>query len=389
MDKSLIRVSLGLFPKEVYSYNSAGHIGKFKNGSLLDFGYCDNQNDVYKYQSAEYDVIRFDELTHFTEEMYIYLMSRVRGANPYPKQIKSSTNPGGVGHQWVKSRFIDIGEPNKYHSFHGGSRVFIPSKIQDNHFLLDADPDYLRRLENLSDNDKKALLYGDWDIFEGQYFSEWNREIHVAEPFQINPSWRKYITLDYGLDMLAAYWIAVDYQKRAYVYKELYQNNLIISDAAKAIKATTGIEQIYATLAPPDLWNRRQETGRSVADIFRENGINLVKTSNDRIDGWMATKEWLKPYDDEQGIKIANLRVFPNCINLIRTIPALQYDKSDPNDVSGEPHELTHAPDAIRGFCVYWARPNHQNKPYQKTMYDVFDIHRNRDDIGKERIVAM
>ena len=90
-------------------------MGRFANGSIIDFSYCDNEKDIYKYQSAEYDVIRFDELTHFPETMYIYLLSRIRGANSYPKMAKSSTNPGGVGHSWVKERFIDVGEPNVMH----------------------------------------------------------------------------------------------------------------------------------------------------------------------------------------------------------------------------------------------------------------------------------
>ena len=89
LEKSLIRTSLALFPREIYSFNASGHLGKFKNGSCIDFGYCATENDVYQYQSAEYDVIRFDELTHFTEAQYIYLISRVRGANNFPKQIKS------------------------------------------------------------------------------------------------------------------------------------------------------------------------------------------------------------------------------------------------------------------------------------------------------------
>jgi hypothetical protein len=98
LEKSLIRTSLALFPREIYTFNSSSHTGRFKNGSVIDFGYCATENDVYQYQSAEYDVIRFDELTHFTEAQYVYLISRVRGANLYPKQIKSSTNPGGIGH---------------------------------------------------------------------------------------------------------------------------------------------------------------------------------------------------------------------------------------------------------------------------------------------------
>ena len=94
LDKSIIRTSLMLYPREIYSYNSSSHTGRFINGSIIDFGYCANENDVNQYQSAEYDVIRFDELTHFTEFQYIYLISRIRGSNGFPKQIKCSTNPG-------------------------------------------------------------------------------------------------------------------------------------------------------------------------------------------------------------------------------------------------------------------------------------------------------
>ena len=94
LEMSLIRVSLELYPKDRYKYNGSSHTGRFWNGSIIDFGYCDNENNVIRYQSAEFDVIRFDELTHFTEYMYTYLISRLRGANDFPKQVKSSTNPG-------------------------------------------------------------------------------------------------------------------------------------------------------------------------------------------------------------------------------------------------------------------------------------------------------
>jgi hypothetical protein len=386
LDKSLVRTSLGLFPKEVYTYSGAGHVGRFKNGSILDFGYCDSQNDVYRYQSAEYDMIRFDELTHFTEEMYLYLLSRLRGANPYPKQVKSTANPGGVGHRWVKARFVDPGPPNTPFSFPGGTREFIPSFARDNGFLMGADPGYLRRLENLPQREKKALLYGEWDLFEGQYFGEWDRSIHVIEPFFIPSHWRKYITIDYGLDMLAAYWIAVDERGRAWVYREVYQSDLIISDGAKVILEATGQEKITAALAPPDLWNRRQETGRSVADIFRECGLGLVKTSNRRLDGWLAVKEWLKPRLDEEGEKTPNLRIFSNCIHLIRTLPALQFDARNPNDVAQSPHELTHAPDALRGFCVTRTAPSPKGAEERRTLYHAFGIRPARSEaLGRER----
>ena len=205
LDKSIIRVAQEVYPKEIYRYNAAKHVGVFVNGSVLDFGYCDSESDVYRYQSAEYDVIRFDELTHFTKQMYLYLMSRLRGVSGYPKQMKSSTNPGGVGHNWVKERFIDPCSPGEVLSTETGSRLFIPAKVSDNGFLMRADPMYLARLENLCDKDKRALLYGDWDIFEGQFFTEWDREIHVCKPFSLPADWRRYFVMDYGLDMLAGY----------------------------------------------------------------------------------------------------------------------------------------------------------------------------------------
>ena len=352
LNRSLILVSVTLFPVGVCSYNQSTHVWKLKNKSIVEFGYLENDGDVQQYQSAEYDVIRFDELTHFTEFQYTYMISRLRGANAFPKQMKSTSNPGSKGHVWVKKRFIDPAIPEQIQTDETGRTfVFIPAKVQENKFLMDADPGYVKRLEQLSENDRKALLDGDWDIFEGQYFTEFSRDIHVIDPFVIPTEWRRYITLDYGLDMLAAYWIAVDSHNRAYVYKELYQSGLIISDAAKAILGMT-IEPIYETIAPPDLWNRRQETGKSAAEIFGDNGVDFTKSINDRVMGWYNVKEWLAPYEDEQGIMTASLVIFKNCVNLIRCLPQLQCDDKDPNDVATTPHELTHGPDAIRGFIA-------------------------------------
>ena len=351
LDKSIIRVAQEVYPKEIYRYNAAKHVGVFLNGSVLDFGYCDSESDVYRYQSAEYDVIRFDELTHFTKQMYLYLMSRLRGVSGYPKQMKSSTNPGGVGHNWVKERFIDPCSPGEVLSSETGSRLFIPAKVSDNGFLMRADPMYLARLENLCDKDKRALLYGDWDIFEGQFFTEWDREIHVCKPFSLPADWRRYFVMDYGLDMLAGYWIAVDGGGRAYVYREVYESGLIISRAAEKIRAMTA-EKIYCYLAPPDMWNRRQDTGKSVAELFAEHGIVLTKADNNRVAGWYNLREWLRPRENEFGRREPMLKIFPSCSNLIRSLPALVTDKIDPNDAATEPHEITHAPDALRYFVA-------------------------------------
>ena len=351
LDKSLIRLSLCLFPREIYSFNAANHTGKFKNGSLIDFGYCAGERDVYQYQSAEYDVIRFDELTHFTESQYVYLISRVRGANNYPKQIKSTTNPGGIGHGWVKARFIDPAPGGE--SFTGSdglSRIFIPSLLSDNKFLCEGDGEYEKRLLALPERERKALLYGDWNIFEGQYFTEFDPKKHIISPFEIPKSWRKFRTVDYGLDCLACLWIARAPDGTSYVYREFCKPNLTISQAAAEILNRTPVgEDIYATLAPPDLWSRSQETGRSKASIFAEWGISFTRTQNDRECGWLAVKELL--------LSEGGIRIFNSCTEIIKCLPALTVDRIRPTDCSTEPHEITHAPDALRGYAIFYSAP--------------------------------
>lgn len=355
LEKSLIRVSLSLYPKEIYSYSRTVHTGTFINGSLIDFAYCDSEDDVYKYQSAEYDVIRFDELTHFTESMYVYLTSRCRGANSFPKQIKSTTNPGGLGHSWVKARFIDIGAPERVHRVGGLSRVFIPATARENRFLMQNDPDYITRLSQLDERDRRALIDGEWDLGAGRFFESFSRSVHVMRPFQIENA-NYYIALDYGLDMLAAYKIAVDSSGFAYVVSEVYEGKdsggagLIVSEAAKRIKSLYGGNSIRAVFAPPDLWNRQKDSGKSIAALFSQNGVRLTQVSNNRVSGWLDLKEWLCPITLDEGITTARLKIFENCTNLIRTMGALQCDSANPSDCAKSPHELTHAPDALRYF---------------------------------------
>ena len=383
LDKSLIRTSLALFPREIYSFNSSTHTEKFKNGSCVDFGYCATENDVYQYQSAEYDTIRFDELTHFTEAQYIYLISRVRGANSFPKQIKSSTNPGGIGHSWVKARFVDPSPPCEAFSGEDGlSRIFIPSLLDDNDFLLRSDPSYKTRLLALPERDRRAVLYGDWDIFEGQYFSEFSRDKHICSPFEIPPHWRKYRTLDYGLDRLACLWIAISPDGVAYVYREYCMSNLPIGDAAKAIcERTPKGEDIYATLAPPDLFSRTQETGKTKASLFADHGVVFTKTSNDREAGWLSVKELLA--DRGAGVR---LKIFSHCTEIISCLPALTVDKIRPTDCSTEPHEITHAPDALRGFAIFYSRPASAEPSIGRRLWtaDMWEDYRMADGEGKK-----
>ncbi len=370
LERSILRTMLSIYPRGKYSYNKQAHTFTFFNGSIIDCGYLQNESDVYNYQSAEYDVIRFDELTHFSEYTYTYMLSRLRGANDFPKYMKSSTNPTGAGRVWVKERFVDIGEWNREHGIIIGKnsngedivsrRIFIPSRVFDNRFLMEKDPEYIFRLENLPESEKQGLLNGEWDYFEGQYFDEFRRDIHTCTPFAIPKEWRRYRALDYGLDMLAVYWIAVDSSRNCYVYKELCKSNLAIWEAAKEIlDHTDADEEIYATLAPPDLWNRSQETGKSRALIFGENGVEFTKSNNDRETGWLSIKELLRC--DANGE--SRLHIFTTCPILIKHLPELQRDPKRPTDTMTEPHEITHSPDALRYFAIYWTNPSEPAPP--------------------------
>lgn len=368
--------------KEMARYRETEKAFLFPTGSRIRFGYCDGERDVLQYQGQEFDVIFIDEATQFTEYQFTTLTACLRGTNSFPKRFYLTCNPGGVGHTWVKRLFVDRdyrpGEnPEDY--------TFIRARVYDNLPLMEQDPGYVHMLEALPQDLKKAWLEGSWDIFAGQYFTEWNRELHVVEPFVIPDHWRRYFVMDYGLDMLAGYWIALEPTGRGVVYRELYQPGLIISQAARAIlEATPSGEKIYQYIAPPDLWNRRQDTGRSVAEIFAQAGICLSKAQNQRVQGWYNLKEWLSPTLDEMGQPTAGLRIFSSCQNLIRCLPAVQRDPRDPNDVAGEPHEQTHSVDAIRYFCAGRPLPartagagEEEPRDYGRQLEDLFDYGRD------------
>lgn len=343
-------------------YKQVENVFIFPNGSRINLGYCATDADWINYQGHEYDVIGLEEATNFTEYQAQMISTSLRAAKKkvsidgfvFEPRIYYTANPGGVGHAWFKRLFIDREYRNNEKS---KDYTFIQADVYDNKILMKNDPNYVNILENLPEELRRAHLYGDWDAFAGQYFREWRREVHTIDPFRIPDEWDRYVTIDYGLDMLAAYWIAVDKQENAYVYKELYQSNLIISEAAKRILEINGDDLIDTFYGPIDLWNRRNDTGKSAFEIFNENGVYLMKSSRERINGWYAVKEYLKinkSRDEQTGddILTSRLKFFNTCDNIIRCLPQLQSDKRNPNDVAKDPHELTHGPDAIRGFCI-------------------------------------
>lgn len=348
LEQTMILPMRKLIPQEVAVYNGSMHMFFFANGSTIKFGHYGTSDDD-EYQGQEYDWIFMDEATQFTESQFRTLGACLRGATNIPRRMYLTCNPGGIGHLWVKRLFVAK-------QYRAGERAedytFIHATVDDNPQLLAASPEYVQMLDLLPEDIRRAHRYGDWDALAGSFFSEFKKETHVIEPFwRIPAEWRKYRAFDYGLDMFACLWIAVDFDGRCYVYRELQQSGVIVSEAAKLmLDATPPWEHIEFTIAPPDMWNRQKDSGRSMAELFMENGVGIIRGSNNRVQGWMAVKELLKPLSGPQDRP--GLLVTSNCQALISHIAAIQHDEKNPSDCAVQPHEITHICDAIRYFCV-------------------------------------
>lgn len=351
-------------PKRAATWSKDEGAFKFANTSRITVGYCDNEMDVLQYQGLAYDMVILEEATHFTEFQFQTFTEIVRPSGfcrvPFKPRMRLTCNPGGIGHEWVKRLFIDRiykdGEdPDNYEMIH--------AKVYDNKFIMENDPNYVKRLENLPPERRAQMLDGDWNVFSGLFFLEFDKRYHTL-PNSLLPkdkNYNLYVALDYGLDMFAAYFICVT-PYRKLVFSEIYESNVLISQAATKIRDRIktlhlDFDDFNAFLAPDDLWHTSQETGRSKSDIWYEFGVPLTKVKRDRPAGWLAIKEdLLVDYSlpPEERADTCKLKIFENCENLIRCIPKLQTDPKNSDDCMTEPHELTHGPDALRTFYTYW-----------------------------------
>lgn len=374
MRNSLIEPMLAILPQEIATYNGTLNIIYFVNGSTIKFGNMPGYGAAVagKYQGQEYDWIFMEEATQFTEQEFRGLGACLRGVNKIPKRFYLTCNPGGVGHHWVKRLFVsrefrDGENPADY--------CFIKATVEDNKDLMESSPDYVQALDLLPEDIRNAHRYGDWDALAGTYFSEFRPELHTCKPFRIPDEWPRYRAFDYGLDMFACLWISVDFSGRCYVYREYCESDLVVSDAARVMRACTPPEErVSFTIAPPDMWNRQKDSGKNMAELFMQNGIGLLKASNSRIQGWLALKELMKLRKDGK----PGLIIFSDCKSLIEFLPALQHDTKNPSDCAKEPHEITHAPDALRYFAVMRTMPAIKNAVI--TPEDDFDDGRNASD---------
>ena len=334
-----------MVPPELGNYVASRYTMYFINGSTIRFGHYNGVVAELEYQGQEFDWIFMDEATHFTERDFRYLGGALRGPSGIPKRFFITCNPGGVGHEWVKRLFIDReyrdGEnPDDY--------VFIFASVEDNRHLLEGSPAYIQMLEVMPENLRQAYRYGVWDSLAGAYFSEFDDVRHVVPPRRIPRGWTRFRAFDYGLDMLVCLWVAVSPEGQNIVYRELRRTNLIVSEAARAMcGATPAGEQIAATFAPPDMWSRQKDSGRTMAELFAKNKVPVLRASNARAQGHMQIKELL--FGDGEA---PALLIFSTCPGLIADLKAIQTDERNPGDCARQPHDVTHAVDALRYFAA-------------------------------------
>ena len=338
----------------------------FPNGSRLSLGYCDSDSDVLQYQGAEYDVIGFEEATHFKEEWIVFISTALRTTKrDFRPRIYYTYNPGGVGHAYIKRLFIDRrfreGEdPEDY--------LFIPARVYDNRVLMKADPDYVKRLEALPEHKRRAHLNGDWNVYEGQVFEELRcdpahfadrRFTHAIEPFVPPPGWEYYRSFDFGYAKpFSVGWWAKDGDGRLYRILELYgcasrEANVGVRWTPEEIfREIRRIESEHPFLcgrrvtgvADPAIWDASR--GESIAETGERHGVYFERGDNRRVAGWMQLHNRLA--FDENGVPM--LYVFNTCREFLRTIPTLQYSRTYPEDVDSELED--HIADETRYLCM-------------------------------------
>ena len=344
-------------------YHATQRAFLFPNGSRIKLGYCDREADVFQYQGQEYDVIGLEEATHFSESQMQFLTTCNRSVRTdFTPRMYYTCNPGGAGHAWVKRLFIDRDYRN---SEQASDYVFIPARVTDNPVLLKNNPQYLETLENLPEHLKKAYLFGDWDVLEGQFFQEFDRSRHVVSPTRLPMEWKRFRAMDWGYnDPCCVLWFAVSPAGKLWVYRELYLRKTLSSEIAKRVRTLSEGERIAYTVASPDAWQQRglkSADGESIAEVFSHNGVPLIPADNARVPGWQRVREALAEGDDGT----PELKIFETCKNLIRTLPTLTFDAHDCEDVSDNCED--HAPEALRYGLM--SRPHPAAEQKRKTPY--------------------
>jgi hypothetical protein len=334
-----------------------------KTGAMFQFLHCENENDVYKYQSKSFDIIIVDEATHFTWEMIDYLLTRNRKSSR-SRIIKPfavlSSNPGNIGHGWYMKLFDleKMTEKITQERYDGVLHVlnpndkyvevfFVPAFLEDNQALVTRDPEYEKRLMSSNPETAAALRWGLWDVFTGQMFTQWSNERHVCEPRDFPAYYPRWRAVDWGYDKpFCCGWFTLNIDNgRVWLYRELYVAGLTDKQQAEMILTYTPPNEVIAfTFADPSMWISRNKDGLfyTTADEYRKYGVPLIRADNDRLSGVRKVNGILTPLPDGK----PGLQVFSTCPNTIRTLPKLAKNPAMPEDVG--PKQEDHAFDMLK-----------------------------------------
>lgn len=404
-----IKEAMASYPKALATYNSSRHEFALVNGSKILFRHCERAADRFTYSGLEVQFMYFDELTSFEQIVYDFLKTRKRakkalGVRPI---VRSASNPGNIGHSWVKKLFVDAGpymsiQVQELYSetLHKSRKIrtqYIPALATENPFITE---DYIFELEQKPEALRNALLNGDWDSFEGQVFTEFVNDpshyhdrirTHVIAPFEIPLSWPRYMSFDHGYSKpFSVGWWAVDPVGRVYRYKEWYgcrssQANvgLELSPAQIALGIIEREQDEYQNnlpidrIADPAIFDKSR--GDSVADQMRPNGAHqgvfFRKGDNTRLAGKMQLHERLR-FDSEGK---PGIYVFTTCRDWLRTVPNLPYSQTKPEDIDTDAEDHTY--DETRYFLM--AHPiTPRKKQHAKLRYGFADPYRRDEDNG-------
>ena len=339
------------------------------SGARLWMSYLDRDEDVLRYQGLAFSWIGFDELTQWaTPYAWNYMRSRLRStATDLPIFMRATTNPGGRGHHWVKKMFIDPSPYNRsfdatdidttevlrYPAGHSKAgkplfkRRFIPARLSDNPYLANAG-DYEAMLLSLPEQQRRQLLQGDWDIKEGAAFTEFDRHVHVIEPFTIPNNWVKFRACDYGYGSYSGVlWFAVAPNEQIVAYRELYVSKVLATDLADMImdlEAEDG--NIKYGVLDSSLWHKRGDTGPSLAEQMISRGCRWRPSDRSRGSRVAGKNEIHRRLQIDEFTEEPRLVFFNTCTNVISQLPSIPLDKKNPEDVDTKSED--HLYDALR-----------------------------------------
>jgi len=369
-----------LYPKAVpgAKFKTQENTWHFPGGARIEFGYCENLQDVLRYQGQSYSWIGVDELPQYdSPDVWHFLRSSLRSADPsIPLHFRATGNPGNRGSRWVKELFIDPAEPNTRftekveYELEGRTlsteitRKFIPASVWDNPYLTQ-DSSYIAMLASLPEVKRKQFLYGDWDVVEDGAFSEFNRSTHVVEPFEVPNGWTRIRAADFGFSSPSAIlWGAVDYDNNIWIYRELYVSKVTADQLGRMIREVeSGDGKIYDAVLDSSCWARRGDRGPSIAEMLNAEGCRFRpsdRSPGSRISGKIEIHKRLMVDEDTEEPR---LRIFENCPNLIRQLNSLPLDKNNPEDVDTKAED--HAYDALRYMVS--SRPTNIRTAFENT----------------------